>query len=205
MTIYEPNTIEWNIGDLVIHDADAKQARLLMRVIAKNLDEKGEIVLITEYIGEDMREKYKRHNHWPNHIRSLHDPKKFGIMVCGHTKEQHELFSKLSPEQQEVEQHLSGCKIEETESLVTSLDAAIKILNTGLDFEWGIQKMVDDIEKHHGASENICNIARHIQHQIRIFNEVTKKEEVKVADGTPTTNDGIPPNNKLSGILPTIL
>ena len=29
--------------------------------------------------------------------------------------------------------------------------------------------------------------------------------EVKVADGTPTTNDGIPPNNKLSGILPTIL
>jgi hypothetical protein len=30
-------------------------------------------------------------------------------------------------------------------------------------------------------------------------------KEVKVADGTPTTNDGIPPNNKLSGILPTIL
>ena len=32
-----------------------------------------------------------------------------------------------------------------------------------------------------------------------------KLSEVKVADGTPTTNDGIPPNNKLSGILPTIL
>jgi hypothetical protein len=31
-----------------------------------------------------------------------------------------------------------------------------------------------------------------------------KLSEVKVADGTPTTN-GIPPNNKLSGILPTIL
>lgn len=33
----------------------------------------------------------------------------------------------------------------------------------------------------------------------------TKLSEVKVAGGTPTTNDGIPPNNKLSGILPTIL
>ena len=29
--------------------------------------------------------------------------------------------------------------------------------------------------------------------------------EVKVADGTPTTNDGIPPNTKVSGILPMIL
>ena len=32
-----------------------------------------------------------------------------------------------------------------------------------------------------------------------------KLSEVKVADGTPTTNDGIPPNNKLSGILPNEL
>jgi len=35
--------------------------------------------------------------------------------------------------------------------------------------------------------------------------EIVKACEVKVADGTPTTNDGIPPNNKLLGILPTIL
>jgi DNA (cytosine-5)-methyltransferase 1 len=34
---------------------------------------------------------------------------------------------------------------------------------------------------------------------------IEQLSEVKVADGTPTTNDGIPPNNKLSGILPTIL
>ena len=32
----------------------------------------------------------------------------------------------------------------------------------------------------------------------------TKTNEVNVADGT-TTNDGIPPNTKVSGILPTIL
>jgi hypothetical protein len=38
-----------------------------------------------------------------------------------------------------------------------------------------------------------------------MYPAITKLSEVKVADGTPTTNDGIPPNNKLSGILPTIL
>jgi hypothetical protein len=35
--------------------------------------------------------------------------------------------------------------------------------------------------------------------------DIEKLSEVKVADGTPTTTDGIPPNNKLLGILPTIL
>jgi len=34
---------------------------------------------------------------------------------------------------------------------------------------------------------------------------IQQLSEVKVADGTPTTNDGIPPNNKLLGILPNEL
>jgi len=29
----EPNTIYWNVGDLVIHDADEKSERMLMRVV----------------------------------------------------------------------------------------------------------------------------------------------------------------------------
>lgn len=29
---YEPNTINWKVGDLVIHDADKKTERMLMRV-----------------------------------------------------------------------------------------------------------------------------------------------------------------------------
>jgi hypothetical protein len=39
----------------------------------------------------------------------------------------------------------------------------------------------------------------------RCFNCESKTSEVKVADGTPTTNDGIPPKDKSLGILPTIL
>ena len=31
---YPPNTKRWQKGDLVLHDADAKEARMLMRVIA---------------------------------------------------------------------------------------------------------------------------------------------------------------------------
>ncbi len=38
-----------------------------------------------------------------------------------------------------------------------------------------------------------------------LMEENLKLNEVNVAEGTPTTNDGIPPNNKLLGILPTIL
>jgi hypothetical protein len=37
------------------------------------------------------------------------------------------------------------------------------------------------------------------------YGQQYKLSEVKVADGTPTTNGGIPPNTKVSGILPTIL
>lgn len=52
-----------------------------------------------------------------------------------------------------------------------------------------------------------CDIAnKRLSQEILIdIIEQRKLSEVKVADGTPTTNDGIPPNNKLSGILPTIL
>ena len=38
-----------------------------------------------------------------------------------------------------------------------------------------------------------------------IFEVAKKLSEVKVADGTPTTTDGIPPKDKSLGILPTIL
>lgn len=43
---YEPNTINWKVGDLVIHDADEKAERMLMKVIA--IFENGRIG--TEYL-----------------------------------------------------------------------------------------------------------------------------------------------------------
>lgn len=43
------------------------------------------------------------------------------------------------------------------------------------------------------------------EHRLQDSDIQKQLSEVKVADGTPTTNDGIPPNTKVTGILPTIL
>lgn len=33
--IHEPNTVQWRVGDLVIHDSDAKRADMLMIVVGQ--------------------------------------------------------------------------------------------------------------------------------------------------------------------------
>lgn len=81
---------------------------------------------------------------------------------------------------------------------------------------WNPRPMCHNGDKCHqeakrGAKTGTQGLKGHIERgQIprELFIEIFKAiqlSEVKVADGTPTTNDGIPPNNKLSGILPTIL
>jgi hypothetical protein len=71
---YTPNTIDWQIGDLVIHDADDKAEHMLMRVIG--IDRHGQIK--TKYLFPDT----ERHFHakvWTNQKEHLHDPARFGI------------------------------------------------------------------------------------------------------------------------------
>ena len=78
--IYEPNKTLWKIGDLVIHDADAKEKRMLMRVIGYRKNESE--VCETEYLDDELRKSWcvgKFHGRIFNHIRVLHDPAIFGI------------------------------------------------------------------------------------------------------------------------------
>lgn len=67
---YEPNTIPWRHGDIVIHDAAAKEPRMLMRV--QGIQRDG--LYRTQYI--DRRQKRTM---WVNDLASLHDPALFGI------------------------------------------------------------------------------------------------------------------------------
>lgn len=76
--IYEPNTTEWPVGALVIHDADAKRSDMLMRVIGRD-NVTGEYT--TRYAYPAEQPKYWRRKMWKNNKRYLHDPARFGIKV----------------------------------------------------------------------------------------------------------------------------
>jgi hypothetical protein len=73
---YEPNTTEWPVGSLVIHDADAKRADMLMVVTGR--DEKtGEY--LTRYAYPSKVPRHWRRKVWRNDVKYLHDPALFGI------------------------------------------------------------------------------------------------------------------------------
>ena len=67
---YEPNTVHWKPGDIVVHDADAKKPYMLMRVTG--YDREG--LVVTRYV---RRENERGAYH--NELRYLHDPARFGI------------------------------------------------------------------------------------------------------------------------------
>ena len=72
---YEPNTIDWWVGDLVIHDADEKSERMVMRVVETGLP----LGLIkTEYLDDDLRLGGKP-RYYLNRKEVLHNPGRFDI------------------------------------------------------------------------------------------------------------------------------
>ena len=71
--LYEENTVEWKVGDLVIHDADAKKPHMLMRVIRIRPD--------GQYVTKYIDKRWVREPPISNDKKYLHDPKRFGIQV----------------------------------------------------------------------------------------------------------------------------
>ena len=67
---YSPNATQWKRGDVVIHDADAKEPTMLMRVTGFTRDGR----VKTQYVD-------KRHKRtvWDNPMTSLHDPQRFRL------------------------------------------------------------------------------------------------------------------------------
>lgn len=68
---YEPNTFPWRLGDIVIHDGDAKQPDCLMRIMGIKQPSG---LLKCQYVHPRKPRKI-----YPNPIEVLHDPMKFGI------------------------------------------------------------------------------------------------------------------------------
>lgn len=65
---YEPNTTTWKRGDIVIHDADAKEAGMLMIVTGYTRDH----LVKTQYVDPNRTRKI-----WKNESRYLLDPHRF--------------------------------------------------------------------------------------------------------------------------------
>jgi hypothetical protein len=75
--IHPPNTIAWQTGDHVIHDADAKRADMLMVVIGRSRDG----IFRTRYLFPDTMPRAWKRKIWRNTLDALHDPSRFGIVV----------------------------------------------------------------------------------------------------------------------------
>lgn len=67
---YEPNAIQWQKGAIVIHDADAKEPKMLMRVTG--FSKKG--LALCRYVDKD-----KKPTIYPNRLEVLLAPERFGL------------------------------------------------------------------------------------------------------------------------------
>lgn len=73
---YPPNTIQWPIGTLVIHAADAKRPEMLMRVVSYTPE--GLCRTVYHQPSHRMSSKHQKQA-WANDIASLLDPRDFNI------------------------------------------------------------------------------------------------------------------------------
>ena len=79
---YEPNTVDWNKGDVVIHDADAKEEYMLMVVIGIKKND----LIKTKYLHRETVVKFGGNPVYLNDKKYLHDPKIFGIKISTSTQ-----------------------------------------------------------------------------------------------------------------------
>lgn len=70
---YPPNTTHWRPGDIVLHDADEKSPRMVMRVVGYRKDGTAMCRYICPSQGRNLRTILD------NDIRYLHDTTQFGI------------------------------------------------------------------------------------------------------------------------------
>lgn len=77
MAIHQPNRKRWKRGDIVIHDRDAKEQRMLRIVVAELPD--GRLRTVFAFRNELPSEWRRRV--FLDDPRLLHDPRRFGISI----------------------------------------------------------------------------------------------------------------------------
>ena len=75
--IHAPNARQWRVGDVVIHDSNAKRADMLMVVIG--CSRQG--IYRARYAFPEEQPRAWRRKVWRNTVESLYDPARFGIDI----------------------------------------------------------------------------------------------------------------------------
>ena len=98
MSLYSPNGVCWKVGDIVIHDVDRKEQKMLMEVVKIKTTKSGSLYytkylfpeklvancLYRKYGSYDRIPKLHRDMYeglWENDKKYLHDPCKFDIEI----------------------------------------------------------------------------------------------------------------------------
>ena len=79
---YKENKIDWKVGDLVLHDADAKKEQMLMKVIEIMTDGQIKTRLVDPYMGrcpDHHRPLTVKERTFVNDKKYLHDPQRFNV------------------------------------------------------------------------------------------------------------------------------
>lgn len=90
--IHEANTTQWKVGDIVVHDADSKDHKMLMVILA--VDDSGmaksKYINLRELVPTCLNGKFERipdrvlkdyEEVYENDMKYLHDPAIFGIEI----------------------------------------------------------------------------------------------------------------------------
>jgi hypothetical protein len=110
--IYEANKTEWKPGDIVIHDADSKDHKMLMVILGETIHPNGSREWRTQYLNPKkliphcIMVKYGSYERipkrltkqsrkvWLNELKYLHDPARFDIVITENDRTVAEAFLK---------------------------------------------------------------------------------------------------------------
>jgi hypothetical protein len=109
---YEANTVKWKPGDIVIHDADSKDHKMLMVVLGVTIHPDGSREWRSQYLNPEeliphcVMVKYGSYRRipkrltkqsreiWLNDLKYLHDPAIFDIVITENDRLKAEEFLK---------------------------------------------------------------------------------------------------------------
>lgn len=123
---YEPNTVSWARGDIVIHDADAKEPHMLMKIIGFTRKELAKC----QYV-----DRNKKRTVYANDLMYLHAPEIFGLNYrWGYSSQKH-----LQRVQSEFELmcHWNRLYHPGQRILTTSADGGFEAVTTAPAFMYG--------------------------------------------------------------------